>query len=304
MHKWANPTLTCTSCHVYRGDKCHAHPKQALSTARQQGRGVLEPLYTTTSASSSWSRPRNICSACLSRLHLPRRSPPFIWLGPQPTQKCWQQWPTDDLTPSRTFFLRHGEGKRRLAHAQVENEIPARAGRCWGARVSTVDCARSPYGEPTFKRNRPSFAVLMVLGGGGAEGVYKMCDHKNNSPRKGGKLLYLQYLPSHIVNVCLGQPWQCQPQTPEEANRKSTCRDKLPVRVNQRIMVVNPKFHAGAQTRVGMFNNNNNNKQQQTTTTNKQTTTTGTTKNGSPNARDAEELRLQAVSHFARSSNS
>ena len=55
----------------------------------------------------------------------------------------------------------------RLAHAQVENEIPARrAGRRGGARVSTVDCARSPYGESTFKRNRPSFAVLMVLGGG------------------------------------------------------------------------------------------------------------------------------------------
>ena len=42
-----------------------------------------------------------------------------------------------------------------------------RAGRRRGARVSTVDCARSPYGESTFKRNRPSFAVLMVLGGGG-----------------------------------------------------------------------------------------------------------------------------------------
>ena len=90
-----------------------AHPKQALSTAWQQGCGVLEPLYTTTSASSSWSRPRNICSACLSRWHLSRRSPPFIRLGPQPTQKCWQQWPIDELTPSRKCLLRHGEGKRR-----------------------------------------------------------------------------------------------------------------------------------------------------------------------------------------------
>ena len=33
--------------------------------------------------------------------------------------------------------------------------------------VVGVECARSPYGESTFKRNRPSFAVLMVLGGGG-----------------------------------------------------------------------------------------------------------------------------------------
>ena len=36
-----------------------------------------------------------------------------------------------------------------------------------GVRVSTVDCARSPYGESTFKRNRPSFAVLIGVGGGG-----------------------------------------------------------------------------------------------------------------------------------------
>ena len=59
----------------------------------------------------------------------------------------------------------------RLAHAQVENEIPAWPRRApQRARVSTVDCARSPYGESTFKRNRPSFAVLMVLreGGGGS----------------------------------------------------------------------------------------------------------------------------------------
>ena len=94
----------------------------------QLGRGVLEPLYTTTSASSSWSRPRNICSACLSRWHLPRRSPPFIWLGPQPTQKCWQQWPTNELTPSRKRLLppawwTNDDGAcLRLAHAQVENE--------------------------------------------------------------------------------------------------------------------------------------------------------------------------------------
>ena len=25
--------------------------------------------------------------------------------GPQPTQKCLQQWPTDELTPSRKYLL-------------------------------------------------------------------------------------------------------------------------------------------------------------------------------------------------------
>ena len=61
----------------------------------------------------------------------------------------------------------------RLAHAQVENEIQARPRRAprRGARGhrTSEDCARSPYGESTFKRNRPSFAVLMVLGGGGGD---------------------------------------------------------------------------------------------------------------------------------------
>ena len=48
---------------------------------------------------------------------------------------------------------------RKAIFREVENEIiwreaaPGAAGR--GARV--------PYGESTFKRNRPSFAVLMVL---------------------------------------------------------------------------------------------------------------------------------------------
>ena len=76
--------------------------------------------------------------------------------------------------PSSSGMVKANDDKPclRLAHAQVENENgPARPRRAprRGARdrVSTVDCARSPYGESTFKRNRPSFAVLMVLGGGG-----------------------------------------------------------------------------------------------------------------------------------------
>ena len=64
----------------------------------------------------------------------------------------------------------------RLAHAQVENEIQARPRRAprRGARGhrTSEDCARSPYGESTFKRNRPSFAVLMVLGGGSENQIW------------------------------------------------------------------------------------------------------------------------------------
>ena len=214
MHKWANPTLTCTSCHVYRGDKCHAHPKQALSTARQQGRGVLEPLYTTTSASSSWSRPRNTCSACLSRWHLPRRSPPFIWLGPQPDQKCWQQWPTDELTPSRKRLLPPAWWRQTTTGFDFDSRMlklkmksrRGRAGRRRGARVSTVDCARSPYGESTFKRNRPSFAVLMVLGGGGGA-VWQITHYRKKKSNK-EKRTGLKCLPNPWPSEYCSKHWR------------------------------------------------------------------------------------------------
>ena len=113
--------------------------------------------------------------ACPAGICQGRRSPPFIWLGPQPTQKCWQQWPTVELTPSRKRLLPPAWWRQTTTRLAFDSRMlklkmksrRGRAGRCGGARVSTVDCARSPYGESTFKRNRPSFAVLMVLGGGG-----------------------------------------------------------------------------------------------------------------------------------------
>ena len=61
-----------------------------------------------------------------------------------------------------SFFLRHGEGKRRraclrLVHAQVENEIiwrEAAPGASEGRALTLI--AHVSYGESTFKRNRPS----------------------------------------------------------------------------------------------------------------------------------------------------
>ena len=78
MHNWTIPTLT--SCHVCRGDKCDAPCTFRTRSFHSSVAGTWScvPLYTTTPASSSSSRPRNICSACLSEWHLPRRSPPFI----------------------------------------------------------------------------------------------------------------------------------------------------------------------------------------------------------------------------------
>ena len=140
-----------------------AHPKQALSTARQQGRGVLEPLYTTTSASSSWSWPRNICSACLSRWHLPQRSPPFIRSPAHPKilAAVANRWAdTESKVPSsssmvwRQTTMELSLPSTRACSSWKWNPTAATPGAAQG-RAWSVDCARSPYGESTFKRNRP-----------------------------------------------------------------------------------------------------------------------------------------------------
>ena len=56
--------------------------------------------------------------------------------------------------------------------------------------MRTVDCARSPYGESTFKRNRPSFAVLMVLGGGGGYVLSGHCSRQQISVKNEGVLIF------------------------------------------------------------------------------------------------------------------
>ena len=165
-----------------------AHPKQALSSFHSSAAGTWSfiPMYTTTSLSSSWSRPRNICSACLSRWHLPRRSPPFIAeatssssVGSQAHPKLLasvaNRWAdTEFKVPSSSGMVKANDDGLAFNSSMLKSQLRRwnhvagnRAGRRGGARVSTIDCARSPYGESTFKRNRPSLAVLMVLGRGG-----------------------------------------------------------------------------------------------------------------------------------------
>ena len=124
---------------------------------------------------TSWSRPRNICSAGWSRWHLPRRSPPFIWLGPQPTQKCWQQWPTDELTLSRKRLLPPAWWRQTTTELAFDSRMlklkmksrRGRAGRHGGARVSTVDCARSPYGGIHIQTKSTFICGFNGVGGGG-----------------------------------------------------------------------------------------------------------------------------------------
>ena len=66
---------------------------------------------------------------------------------------------TKSKVPSSSDIVKANDDGLWLAHGEVENEIRNplagnRARRHRGARVS--------YGEPTFKQNRTSFAVLMV----------------------------------------------------------------------------------------------------------------------------------------------
>ena len=186
MHKWASHTymhlLPCLSRWQVR--TLRAHPKQALSTARQQGRGVLEPLYTTTSASSSWSRPRKYLQRLLVPLAFATTKSALYSVGspahPKMLAAVANRW--TDTESKGAFFLRHGEGKRRRGLPSTSacstcsswkwNFQRGRAGHRGGARVSVVDCARSPYGESTFKRNRPFICgIIMVFRGGGGRGI-------------------------------------------------------------------------------------------------------------------------------------
>ena len=58
----------------------------------------------------------------------------------------------------------------RLAHAQCENEIAARPRRAPRRGAREYRRLRAfPIWGITFKRNRPSFAVLMVFGGEGGD---------------------------------------------------------------------------------------------------------------------------------------
>ena len=81
MHTWTNPTLTCASCHVYRGDKCDAPCTSNTSSFHSSVAGTWEfRTFVHNNISVVQLKPtkKYICSACLSYWHLPRRSPPFI----------------------------------------------------------------------------------------------------------------------------------------------------------------------------------------------------------------------------------
>ena len=180
-HKRANPTLTCTSCHVYWGDKCDAPCTSKTSSFHSWAAGTWSfgTLQLHNNISVVQLKPtKKYLQRLLVPLAFATAKSAFIRLGPQPTQKCWQERPTDELTPSRKCLLPPAWWRQtttwlpfdsRMLKLKMKSRC-GRAGRRGGARVSTVDCARSPYGESTFKRNRPSFAVLMVLGGGGGGG--------------------------------------------------------------------------------------------------------------------------------------
>ena len=173
--------------------------------------GLAQLLNTTTPASSSWRRPRNIYSACLSGGICLGRSLPFIAealllrLVPQPNPKCWQQWPTDELTPSWKCLHRPTWWKQtmmgfgmRMPKLKMKSEIICRETAPGSARPR----ACVPYGEPTFKRNQPLFAVLMIffLGGGGVVvvrfNVQKRAPYVTRTPQ------WSMHVDLHICSWC------------------------------------------------------------------------------------------------------
>ena len=178
MHQWANPALTCTSCHVYRGDKCDASCTSKTSSFH-------------SSAAGTWSFGtlvhNNISVVQLkpSKKYLQRLlNVPLAFatmksaLGspahPKMLAAVANRWAgNESKVPSFSGMVKTNDDGAclRLAHAQVENEIQARPRRAPRRGAREYRRLRAfpiiNYGESTFKRNRPSFAVLMVLGGGG-----------------------------------------------------------------------------------------------------------------------------------------
>ena len=184
MHKWANPTPTCTSCHVYRGDKCDAPCTSKTSSFHSSAAGTRSfgTLVHNNISVVQLKPTKKYLQRLLIPLAFATAKSALYSVGspahPKMLAAVANKWAdTKSKVPSSPGMVKANNDRAclRLAHAAVKMKMKSRrgrAGRRGGARVSTVDCARSPYGESTFKRNRPSFAVLMVLGGGGGSCRY------------------------------------------------------------------------------------------------------------------------------------
>ena len=155
-----------------------AHPKQALYTARQQGRGVLEPLYIQQHQHNNISVVQlKPTKKYLQRLLVPlafATAKSSLYSVGSPTHPKMlaavanRSADTESKVPSSSGMVKANDDGAclRLAHAQVE--IKSRrccAGRRGGARVSTVDCARSPYGD--IQTTSTFICGLNGVGGGG-----------------------------------------------------------------------------------------------------------------------------------------
>ena len=139
----------------------------------------------------SWGKPRKrslgVCFAfCIRKgkihnfnfvLSIPTSKHP---LAPAALYQDWRRWNSDvdnsyfppETCTTTIMCAWLSRSARELSHVHSRQKGPRTGNRrtrktILVAMESTVDCARSPYGESTFKRNRPSFAVLMVFGGGG-----------------------------------------------------------------------------------------------------------------------------------------
>ena len=118
MHKWANPTLTCTSCHVYRGDKCDAWCTSKTSSFHNSA-AAMWSFGTLVNNREHQRRPAEAhqeifaAPACPAGICHDEGRPLFGWVPSPPKnvgssgkQMSWHR-------VESAIFLRHGESKRR-----------------------------------------------------------------------------------------------------------------------------------------------------------------------------------------------
>ena len=138
MHKWANPTLTCTSCHVYRGDKCDAPctSKTSFFHSSEAGTWSFGTLVHNNISVVQLKPTKKYLQRLLVPLAFATAKSALYSVGspahPKMLAAVANRWAdTESKVPSSSGTVTANDDGAclRLAHAQVETEIPTRPRR-------------------------------------------------------------------------------------------------------------------------------------------------------------------------------
>ena len=138
MHKWANLTLTCTSCHVDRGDKCDAPCTSKTSSFHSSAAGTWSfgTLVRNNISVVQLKPTKKYLQRLLVPLAFATTKSALYLVGSPAHPKMLAAVANRWADPSRKCLLPPAWWRQtddgaclRLAHAQVENEIPARPRR-------------------------------------------------------------------------------------------------------------------------------------------------------------------------------